>query len=124
PPTVNWGGLLPTDLRATVGGDKKVAHEFVTVGGRPYLVYGTPVSVPIGWFELYYAYPLDTEEEQVNLVRTTVIVTGFALVLALSVLAALTTRLVVRPVRVAARTAQRLSAGLLDQRMEVRGEDD
>jgi len=40
------------------------------------------------------------------------------------VLAALTTRLVVQPVRSAARTAQRLSAGLLDQRMEVRGEDD
>ena len=34
------------------------------------------------------------------------------------------TRLVVRPVRVAARTAQRLSNGLLDQRMEVAGEDD
>ena len=34
------------------------------------------------------------------------------------------TRLVVSPVRVAARTAQRLSNGLLDQRMEVTGEDD
>jgi two-component system sensor histidine kinase MtrB len=34
------------------------------------------------------------------------------------------TRLVVSPVRVAARTAQRLSNGLLDQRMEVAGEDD
>ena len=34
------------------------------------------------------------------------------------------TRLVVSPVRVAARTAQRLSNGLLDQRMEVNGEDD
>jgi len=38
--------------------------------------------------------------------------------------AALVTRMVVRPVRVAARTAQRLSAGLLDQRMELHGEDD
>ena len=41
-----------------------------------------------------------------------------------ALLAALVTRLVVTPVRVAARTAQRLSAGLLDQRMEVNGEDD
>ena len=32
--------------------------------------------------------------------------------------------MVVSPVRVAARTAQRLSNGLLDQRMEVTGEDD
>ena len=50
--------------------------------------------------------------------------TGLALVILLGVVAALVTRLVVTPVRVAARTAQRLSAGLLDQRMKVDGEDD
>jgi two-component system sensor histidine kinase MtrB len=50
--------------------------------------------------------------------------TGIALVALLALIAAMMTRLVVTPVRVAARTAQRLSAGLLDQRMEVRGEDD
>src|SRR5205814_1223263 len=59
-----------------------------------------------------------------NLVRTTMVVTGVALVGLLALVAALVTRLVVRPVRIAARTAQRLSAGLLDQRMQVRGEDD
>ena len=42
----------------------------------------------------------------------------------LGVVAGLVTRMVVTPVRVAARTAQRLSAGLLDQRMKVDGEDD
>jgi two-component system sensor histidine kinase MtrB len=36
----------------------------------------------------------------------------------------LVTRLVARPVRHAAQTAQRLSAGLLDQRMDVKGEDE
>jgi two-component system, OmpR family, sensor histidine kinase MtrB len=46
------------------------------------------------------------------------------LVILMAVVAGLVTRLVVRPVRIAARTAQRLSAGLLDQRMTVRGEDD
>ena len=49
---------------------------------------------------------------------------ALALVILLAVLANLVTRLVVNPVRVAARTAQRLSAGLLDQRMAVQGEDD
>jgi two-component system sensor histidine kinase MtrB len=47
-----------------------------------------------------------------------------ALVILLGVVAGLVTRMVVSPVRVAARTAQRLSAGLLDQRMKVEGEDD
>ena len=50
--------------------------------------------------------------------------TGVALVALLALIAATMTRLVVKPVRVAARTAQRLSAGLLDQRMQVKGEDD
>jgi two-component system sensor histidine kinase MtrB len=108
----------------------QIAHQFITAdisdqgNPGPYLVYGSPVLVSLGEFELYYFFPLDAEQEAANLVRTTVIATGTALVLLLAVLAALTTRLVVQPVRTAARTAQRLSAGLLDQRMEVRGEDD
>ena len=68
--------------------------------------------------------PIDHEAASAQLVRNTVIITGIALVVLLAVMAALVTRLVVNPVRDAARTAQRLSAGLLDQRMAVRGEDD
>ena len=52
------------------------------------------------------------------------IIIGVALVVMLALMAWLVTQMVVRPVRLAARTAQRLSAGLLDQRMEVHGEDD
>jgi two-component system sensor histidine kinase MtrB len=127
---------VPAELRSTVsgrgGGDGEMAHQFLTVdlgdaqqpGPQPYLVYGSPVTVSVGQFQLYYFFPLRTEQQSADLVRTTVIATGVALVLLLAVLAALTTRLVVQPVRSAARTAQRLSAGLLDQRMEVRGEDD
>jgi two-component system sensor histidine kinase MtrB len=82
------------------------------------------VSTSFGHLELYYAVPLTTEDSAANQIRTTVLVTGLALVILLGVVAGLVTRLVVTPVRVAARTAQRLSAGLLDQRMKVDGEDD
>jgi two-component system sensor histidine kinase MtrB len=91
---------------------------------RPYLAYGTLIRTDGGNLELYYLFPLDNEVNAANLVRTTVVVTGVTLVALLAAVAGLVTRLVVRPVRVAARTAQRLSAGLLDQRMQVRGEDD
>ncbi|MDR7279159.1 two-component system sensor histidine kinase MtrB [Catenuloplanes atrovinosus] len=95
-------------------------------GGEPqkYLVYGTPVLTSFGQLELYYVVPLTAEDQAANEIRTTVLVTGAALVVLLVILTALVTRLVVTPVRVAARTAQRLSAGLLDQRMAVNGEDD
>jgi two-component system, OmpR family, sensor histidine kinase MtrB len=89
-----------------------------------YLVYGTPVPTKFGHLELYYAVPLTTEDRAANQIRATVLATGFALVILLGVVAALVTRMVVSPVRAAARTAQRLSAGLLDQRMKVGGEDD
>jgi two-component system sensor histidine kinase MtrB len=74
--------------------------------------------------ELYYIVPLTTEDQTAGQIRAMVLLTGVALVILLGVLSALVTRLVVKPVRVAARTAQRLSAGLLDQRMAVQGEDD
>ncbi|GAA5195076.1 two-component system sensor histidine kinase MtrB [Rugosimonospora acidiphila] len=125
---------IPKQLQAYVSGARTgdvgvVAHQFVTAdlgdgSSQPYLIYGSPVTVSNSHFELYYFFPLITEQQAADLVRTTVVATGVALVVLLAVLAALTTRLVVQPVRTAARTAQRLSAGLLDQRMEVRGEDD
>ncbi|MGH3660641.1 MAG: MtrAB system histidine kinase MtrB [Micromonosporaceae bacterium] len=93
-------------------------------GMRPYLVVGTPVKLDWGTFELFYLFPLDEETEADSRVRETVLIAGVALVLLLALLAWLVTQLVVSPVRIAARTAQRLSAGLLHERMQVRGEDE
>lgn len=118
------------ELRHEIGDRGKLARQIVTVDPdrgepRPYLVYGTLVPTNVGvHVELYYLFPLDDEVKAADRVNTTLVVTGVALVALLALLAGLVTRLVVRPVRIAARTAQRLSAGLLDQRMEVRGEDD
>jgi two-component system sensor histidine kinase MtrB len=126
--------LITPDLIAAVAGSGRaddhghVADQIrtVKVNGQStkYLVYGSPVPTSFGHLELYYAVPLTTEDSAANQIRTTVLVTGLALVILLGVVAGLVTRLVVTPVRVAARTAQRLSAGLLDQRMKVDGEDD
>jgi len=126
--------LITPDLIAAVAGSGRaddrghVADQIrtVKVNGQStkYLVYGSPVPTSFGHLELFYAVPLTTEDSAANQIRTTVLVTGLALVILLGVVAGLVTRLVVTPVRVAARTAQRLSAGLLDQRMKVDGEDD
>ncbi|MDG4833082.1 MtrAB system histidine kinase MtrB [Solwaraspora sp. WMMD1047] len=126
-PAVDVRGVLDAALRQRVV-DGDVAHQIRTgdLGDGPtkYLVYGSPVPTKWGQAELYYFVPLTRWDEIASEARATVLATGFALVLLLGLLAALVTRLVVNPVRVAARTAQRLSAGLLDQRMVVNGEDD
>ena len=125
--------ITPELIRAVSGSGRandngKVAQQIrtATINGQTtkYLVYGSPVPTGFGHVELYYLVPLTTEDSAANQIRTTVLITGLALVILLGVVAGLVTRLVVRPVRIAARTAQRLSAGLLDQRMKVDGEDD
>ncbi|MEV4808565.1 MtrAB system histidine kinase MtrB [Micromonospora avicenniae] len=127
-PAIDVGPLISPELRTAVA-DGNVASQIGT--GRltgdqdtKYLAYGSPVPTKFGQIELYYLVPLTRQDATAAEARATVVGTGAALVVLLGLLAALVTRLVVNPVRVAARTAQRLSAGLLDQRMVVNGEDD
>ena len=121
---------ITPQLQRVVTVERKDAHQFVVANPdghspRPCLVVGTPiVAGRLGVYGLYYVYPLDTEKKAATITRDTVIVVGVGLVALLAIIVWLVTRLVVWPVRLAARTAQRLSAGLLDQRMEVSGEDD
>ncbi len=90
----------------------------------PGLIVGYPVQARTGVFELYYKFPLTAEQQTINLLQRTVLVSGLALVLLVVAIAMLVTRQVVRPVRVAAQTAGRLAAGDLSQRISVRGADD
>jgi two-component system sensor histidine kinase MtrB len=127
-PSSDADGYVPTALGQIVG-SSVTAHQFTRAapdgGGRkPYLAVGTPVQMGWGTLKLYYLFPLDDEVKAAQLVHTTVLVTGVALVLLLSLIAWMVTRMVVSPVQVAARTAQRLSAGLLHERMSVRGTDE
>jgi two-component system sensor histidine kinase MtrB len=93
-------------------------------GSHLYLVFGMLLEPSWGKVQLYYFFPLDEVVAQADLVTNSITATGVALVLMLGLVVWFVTRLVVLPVRMAARTAQRLSNGLLDQRMEVVGEDD
>ena len=93
-------------------------------GEQPGLIVGQPITTSAGTYELYYLFPLTAEQNTLNLVRQTVLIAGLALVLLVAAIAALVTRWVVRPVRVAAQTAERLAAGDLSQRIQVSGEDD
>ena len=91
----------------------------------PVVTVGSPVLVPgFGTYELYFAFPLDKEQDTLGLVRRALLLAGLGLVILVGGIAWLVTRQVVTPVRLAARTAERLSAGRLEERMRVHGEDD
>jgi two-component system sensor histidine kinase MtrB len=122
---------LPAELRAVVD-DGGQAWRYALVPDskqvpQPTLLIGAAVpsnSTGSQQIELYYAFPLDQEEESLSLIRSTVIISGVALTLFVVGIGVLVTRLVVDPVRRAAGIAQRLAEGQLQERMIVRGEDD
>ena len=99
--------------------------RFLDGPGVPGLVVGAPLVVPtVGPYELYYLFPLAQEQDTLDLVRSAVILTGVLLVGLLAAVAWFVTRQVVAPVRAAAQTASRFSAGFLSERVRVKGDDD
>jgi two-component system sensor histidine kinase MtrB len=123
---------VPADLRTAVQTDKRQSWTYTEIrydDGRsvPGLVVGSPLTLPSAGnppYELYVLFPLTQEQSTLDLVKRTVLLVGILLVLTLAAVAFLVTRQVVTPVRYAARTAERFSAGYLTERMRVGGEDE
>ncbi len=91
----------------------------------PAIAVGSEVTLPLsGEHELYLVFRLDVEQQNLAVVERALLLGQLGLVLLVGGIAWLVTRLVVEPVREAAGTAQRLSAGSLDERMLERGDDD
>jgi two-component system, OmpR family, sensor histidine kinase MtrB len=83
------------------------------------------VGVPLGpYYQLYYVFPFTQQQATLALVQRVLVGVGLALVVLLAAIASLVTRWVVLPVRHAAEAARRVSAGHLEERMEVLGVDD
>ncbi len=121
---------IPETLRAAITERDRQAWVYGTLvyeGGetKPGLIVGTPVNIPrIGAYELYLLFPLDNEQKTIDLVRQAVAIAGIILLISLAVLAWFVTSRVTEPVREAAQIADQIASGDLDQRMQVRGEDD
>ena len=121
---------VPNDLRSSVQSNQRQAWTYTEIRyldnhTAPGLAVGAPLTIPgVGKYELYYLFPLSQEQATLDLVQRTVLLVGALLILTLGGIAYVVTRQVVSPVRVAARTAEKFSAGQLTERMSVRGEDD
>jgi len=92
-------------------------------GGKPVpeLVFGARFG---SHYQLYYFFPLSAEQQSIASMQRTLLLVGVALVFLLAAIAWLVTRWVVIPVRQAAQGAWRLSTGKLNERMDVRGNDE
>ena len=123
---------VPEDLRARVDETTGAAQSYTRIvynsgdqESQPALVIGKQVNDPNGdSYQLYYLFPLTQEEKSLSLVKGTLATAGLFVVVLLGAIAWLVVRQVVTPVRMAAGIAERLSAGRLQERMKVTGEDD
>ncbi len=118
--------FVPATLDRRLLDGLPTGYVYLTPGRGPaQLVVGTALSAPVlGQYRLFHFFPLDAEQRTLALVRRTAAAAGGLLVVLLALIAWLVTRQVVSPVRLAARTAERLAGGVLEVRMAVRGEDD
>ena len=141
PGDVNVTATIPQDLINAVGDEQRNPFyrfdndNVATPWIQPTTVTYTPgsgpagaalaVGVPLGQdFQLYYAFPFTQQQGFLILIQRILIGVGLALVVLLAAIASLVTRWVVLPVRHAAQAAQRVSAGHLEERMQVLGVDD
>ncbi|WP_411110282.1 MtrAB system histidine kinase MtrB [Streptomyces sp. c-19] len=122
---------IPADLRHQVAQGADTLQKFTSIhytsgkASEAGLVIGKRLNDAEGdQYELYYLFPLTQEEDSLTLVKGTLATAGLFVVVLLGAIAWLMVRQVVTPVRMAAGIAERLSAGRLQERMKVTGEDD
>lgn len=125
---------VPEKLRANVasGSGNEVYDIYTTIHyldarqEQPGLVVGSQLRVESSGevFEMYIIFPLTQQQETLDVVQRALFTAGLLLVVLLGAIAWLVTRQVVTPVRMARRIAERLAAGRLEERLQVRGSDD
>ena len=124
------GTMIPEQLRKSVRGDTNTHssyHKITNTFGlsSEVLVVGNQIEVPeVGKYELYLLFNLDNQKKTLSIVAKSLIGTGTALVFLVALVTLLVVRQVVRPVREAAKTAEALSLGDLNRRMDVHGDDE
>ncbi|MFE7841402.1 MtrAB system histidine kinase MtrB [Streptomyces sp. NPDC057474] len=128
---VKWDLSVPVGLREQVDDGTGAVQSYTRIyydngqESQPGLIIGKQVSDPnSNSYQLYYLFPLTQEEKSLSLVKGTLATAGLFVVVLLGAIAWLVVRQVVTPVRMAAGIAERLSAGRLQERMKVSGEDD
>lgn len=130
---------VPESLRRSVeGGENGLAWTFTRIAysrgtdgvpratSQPGVAVGSTVVLPSdgGSYALYYLFPMQEEQQTLELLRRVLLTAGLLLLLLVAGVALLVTRQVITPVRLARRVAERIASGRLEERMHVDGEDD
>lgn len=121
--------LIPEALRTEVrkaGSTLVYKSVALPVNGmnHPGLIVGAQVEIPVaGAYELYLVYDLQSAQQTLDFVQTTLVFGGVVMILILGAVSFYVTGRIVRPVKIAASVASELAAQNLEPRIKVVGED-
>ena len=121
---------IPSELRIRV--QKSISTEWSETMIRyadgsevPALAVGEKITIPSsGSYEMYLLFSLASQNATLALLSRSLLFTGVALLLLIALITSLVVRQIVRPVREAARIAEGFTAGDLSQRMLIKGKDE
>ena len=120
--------ISPSLREATAEGEAQQWQSVAIPQGTstvPGVMVGTTLEVPVaGTFELYFLYSFQPEQQTLTFMQRVLGIAGGVLITFLAVSTWMLARQVVRPVQQAAQVAERLADGHLDERLEVRGDDE
>ena len=124
------GSMVPQELRhkvqttsTTQSTYKKITNTFGL--SSEVLIAGNRLQVPgVGYYEIYLLFNLENQQKTLQIVANSLLGTGIALVLLVALVTTLVVRQVVKPVRDAAKIAEALASGDLGKRMDVHGDDE
>lgn len=121
---------VPSSLRKDVVANDELSWrrgnlEYVNGKITPGIYVGRVIEIPrAGKYEMYIAYDFAAQQSSIDLIGRSLWGTGFLLIALILLTASIVLRLVIRPVQVAAEVAESLTAGDLQRRMSVKGEDE
>lgn len=109
------------------GGDELYSQAVsitTATGVDPGIVVGSTLEVPTaGQYELYLLFSVRDVQQSLDFVQQTLLIGSLLLVLTIGLVTFVVVRFAIRPVRMAAETAEKLAAGQLQERIPERGQD-
>ena len=121
---------IPKDLRKRVQKNSNLQYAYALAsynngGTVDSLFVGQKIRIPgAGGYEMYIVFSLKSQSTTLDLIFNSLLITGIALLLLIALITWLVVRQVVRPVREAARIATQFTQGDYSQRMKVVSTDE
>ncbi|MHA7306286.1 MtrAB system histidine kinase MtrB [Arthrobacter sp. TMN-49] len=122
--------IIPSELRKAVQKDadsqfwQSIALPTGSAGVHPAVVIGSQVELLNTNYELYMIYDLSSAQLTLDYIQSVLWIAGGILLLLIGAIVWYVTRTVVNPVSQAAAVSEKLAAGELEERMQVKGEDE